>query len=393
MTTFTIDMPTVLLFLFFGNLVTAGLLAIYSNDSVSYRTYHHFLTGKLLQSIAWILLAMRGQIPDVISAHVGNSLLLAGIAFEALAIISVEKHKKKWGAYYAIIVVVFIVIFWGFARQPNQYVYISSAFAATIFLTVAILVLQDVKKTALRYTLSVIYTVSSLILLVRGTNAFLHSDYKLMTNEFSQNLTFLSTYFLMIINGSGFLLLLREHTDELLKVANQELELLAHIDSLTNLANRRKFREHLTYSILESRRRTEPLTLIMADIDFFKKYNDYYGHIFGDKCLVQVAEELQQQCQRGTDLIARFGGEEFAIVLINTDITKACLLAEAIHKRIRDLAIPHADSDVSDCVTLSMGIFSATPTSSEHDYDWFIIEADRRLYDAKHAGRNQSIFS
>ncbi len=393
MTTFTIDMPTVLLFLFFGNLVTAGLLAIYSNDSVSYRTYHHFLTGKLLQSIAWILLAMRGQIPDVISAHVGNSLLLAGIAFEALAIISVEKHKKKWGAYYAIIVVVFIVIFWGFARQPNQYVYISSAFAATIFLTVAILVLQDVKKTALRYTLSVIYTVSSLILLVRGTNAFLHSDYKLMTNEFSQNLTFLSTYFLMIINGSGFLLLLREHTDELLKVANQELEQLAHIDSLTNLANRRKFREHLTYSILESRRRTEPLTLIMADIDFFKKYNDYYGHIFGDKCLVQVAEELQQQCQRGTDLIARFGGEEFAIVLINTDITKACLLAEAIHKRIRDLAIPHADSDVSDCVTLSMGIFSATPTSSEHDYDWFIIEADRRLYDAKHAGRNQSIFS
>jgi diguanylate cyclase (GGDEF)-like protein len=393
MTTFTIDMPTVLLFLFFGNLVTAGLLAIYSNDSVSYRTYHHFLTGKLLQSIAWILLAMRGQIPDVISAHVGNSLLLAGIAFEALAIISVEKHKKKWGAYYAIIVVVFIVIFWGFARQPNQYVYISSVFAATIFLTVAILVLQDVKKTALRYTLSVIYTVSSLILLVRGTNAFLHSDYKLMTNEFSQNLTFLSTYFLMIINGSGFLLLLREHTDELLKVANQELEQLAHIDSLTNLANRRKFREHLTYSILESRRRTEPLTLIMADIDFFKKYNDYYGHIFGDKCLVQVAEELQQQCQRGTDLIARFGGEEFAIVLINTDITKACLLAEAIHKRIRDLAIPHADSDVSDCVTLSMGIFSATPTSSEHDYDWFIIEADRRLYDAKHAGRNQSIFS
>ncbi|MBK8784065.1 MAG: diguanylate cyclase [Anaerolineales bacterium] len=386
-------MPTVLLFLFFGNLVTAGLLAIYSNDSVSYRTYHHFLTGKLLQSIAWILLAMRGQIPDVISAHVGNSLLLAGIAFEALAIISVEKHKKKWGAYYAIIVVVFIVIFWGFARQPNQYVYISSVFAATIFLTVAILVLQDVKKTALRYTLSVIYTVSSLILLVRGTNAFLHSDYKLMTNEFSQNLTFLSTYFLMIINGSGFLLLLREHTDELLKVANQELEQLAHIDSLTNLANRRKFREHLTYSILESRRRTEPLTLIMADIDFFKKYNDYYGHIFGDKCLVQVAEELQQQCQRGTDLIARFGGEEFAIVLINTDITKACLLAEAIHKRIRDLAIPHADSDVSDCVTLSMGIFSATPTSSEHDYDWFIIEADRRLYDAKHAGRNQSIFS
>lgn len=391
MVTFTVDIPTVLLFLFFGNLITAGLLAIYSNDSISYRTYRQFLAGKLLQSFAWILLAMRGKIPDIFSAYVGNSLLLAGIAFEALAMISVENHKKQWEIYYGITVAIFIAVFWGFARQPNQYVYISSTFAAAFFLSVAILVLHDVKKTTLRYTLSVIYTISSVILLIRGTNAVLHSDYKLMSNEFSQNLTFLSTYLLMIISGSSFLLLLRERTDELLKVVNQELEQLAHIDSLTNLANRRRFREHLTYSILESRRRTEPLTLIMADIDFFKKYNDYYGHIYGDRCLVQVAQGLQRQCQRGTDLIARYGGEEFAIVLINTNIAEACLIAEAIHRETRDLAIPHADSDVSDCVTLSLGIFSATPVSDEHDYDWYIIEADRRLYDAKHAGRNRYV--
>ena len=391
MTIFAIDITTVLLFLFFGNLVTAGLLSIHTNDSVAQRLYRQFLAGKLLQSAAWLLLALRGKIPDVLSAHAGNSLLMAGIAFEALAMISVEKQRRHWETYYAITVVVFTVIFWGFAKQPNQYVYVSSTFAAAIFLSVAILVVHDVKKSTLRYVLSLIYTASSLILLVRSINAFLHSDYRLMSNDFSQILTFLSTYFLMIISGSSFLLLLRERTDEMLKVANQELKQLVHIDSLTSLANRRKFREHLTHCIFESRRRAEPLALIMADIDFFKKYNDYYGHIFGDRCLAQVAQEMKQHCQRKTDLIARYGGEEFAIVLLNTDIKKAFLTAEAIREGIHSLGIPHEDSDVSNCVTLSLGIFSAIPSSDEHDYDWFIIEADRRLYEAKHAGRNQSI--
>jgi diguanylate cyclase (GGDEF)-like protein len=100
---------------------------------------------------------------------------------------------------------------------------------------------------------------------------------------------------------------------------------------------------------------------------------------------------LKQHCRRGTDLIARYGGEEFAIVLINTDITEACRIAEAIGKGVRDLSIPHATSDISDCITLSLGVFSAIPESDEHDYDWYIIEADRRLYNAKHAGRNQCV--
>jgi diguanylate cyclase (GGDEF)-like protein len=391
MISFEIDMTTVLLFLFSGNLVTAGLLAVYPSDSTSHRTYSQFMAGKLLQSVSWILLAMRGKIPDVFSAHVGNSLLMAGLVLEALALISVEKPKKQWETYYAIVVTVFIFVFFGFARQPNQYIYISSSFAAVVFLSVAILILRDTQKSALRYALGTIYTISSFILLVRAANAFLHADYKLMSSEFSQNLAFVSTYFLMIISGSSFLLLQRERTDQLLKVVNQELEQLARMDSLTSLANRRKFSEHLKYAISESRRRVEPLSLIMMDIDFFKKYNDCYGHIYGDRCLVQVAQELKRHCQRGTDLIARYGGEEFAIVLLNTDVADAYLLAEKIRNGLHDLAIPHADSDVSDCVTLSLGVFSAIPSSDEHDYDWYIIEADRRLYEAKRAGRNRCI--
>ena len=129
----------------------------------------------------------------------------------------------------------------------------------------------------------------------------------------------------------------------------------------------------------------------MADIDFFKNYNDLYGHTAGDNCLVQVAQSLKRHCKRSTDLIARFGGEEFAVVLPNTDLTDACMIAETLRREIFGLSIPHAGSSVSDQVTLSLGVFSAIPNSDEHDYDWYIIEADRRLYDAKHAGRNQSI--
>lgn len=385
------DMPTILLFLFFGNLIIAGMLAVYSSNTIVYSTNRQYLLGKIMQSVAWILLALRGYIPDLFSAYIGNSVLIAGLALEALALVSVETGNKKCTIFYTLIVAAFLLVFWGFARRPNEYVYISSFFATAIFLSVTFFMSRSGKRSILRYLLSAVFSLSSVVLLVRGINAILDVNYRLMSNEFSQNLTFLSTYFLMIISGSGFLLLQRERTDDLLKIANQELEQLAHVDSLTNLANRRKFKEHLTYGISESRRRAEPLALIMADIDFFKSYNDYYGHIAGDKCLIAVAQSLAQHCKRGTDLIARFGGEEFAIVLLNTNITEACRISELLRKEVSDLAIAHQGSSVSDSVTLSLGVFSATPTSDEHDYDWFILEADRRLYAAKHAGRNQSV--
>lgn len=384
-------MATILLFLFFGNLIIAGMLAVYSSNTIVYSTNRQYLSGKILQSVAWILLALRGYIPDLFSAYIGNSLLIAGLALEALALVSVETGGKKFVKFYAVLMVAFLFAFWGFARLPNQYVYLASFFASVIFISVPTLLLRSDKRSILRYLISGIFMLSSIILLVRGINAILDVDYRLMSNEFSQNLTFFSTYFLMIISGSGFLLLQRERTDDLLKIANQELEQMAHFDSLTNLANRRKFREHLTYGISESRRRAEPLTLIMADIDFFKSYNDLYGHIAGDKCLIEVAQSLTQHCKRSTDLIARFGGEEFAVVLLNTNAAEACRIAELIRKEVLDLAIAHEGSSISGSVTLSLGVFSATPVSDEHDYDWFILEADRRLYAAKHAGRNQSV--
>jgi diguanylate cyclase (GGDEF)-like protein len=388
---FAIDMPTVLLFLFWGNIITAALLAVYSSDFISNPTNRQFLVAKLLQGIAWFLLALRGKIPDILSAHVGNSILLTGLALEALALITVDKPVKRLTLYFEVIVAVFIIVFFGFAKQSNQYVYISSFFSALIFLSVAFLILQDARKSGLRYTLSIIYTICCSILLVRCVNAFFNSEYKLMSSEVTQNLTFLSTYCLLIISGSSFLLLQRERTDRLLKVAYQELEELARIDSLTGLSNRRRLDDYLTFAIKENRRQKKPLAVIMIDIDFFKNYNDYYGHSSGDRCLVQVAAKIKQTCQPNTDMVARYGGEEFVVILTNSDPAGAGLIAEAVRQGVCDLAIPHAASEVSDHVTLSIGVFSAVPVLDQHDYDWYLTASDRRLYNAKRAGRNRCI--
>lgn len=391
MNIFTIDMPTVLFFLFFGNLITAVLLALYPVDNFSRRTYGQFLIGKLFQSLAWILLAMRGSIPDVYSAYVGNSFLLAGLALEALAFINVDDPSKRWEIFYAAIVGLFVVVFWTLAKKPNQYVYVSSWFAAVVFLSVAILLLHSARKSALRYVMSAVYLFSCCVLIVRGINAFNVADFQLISHNAVQDVAFLATYSMMILSGANFLLLMREHSDQLLKEANHNLDNLARTDSLTGLANRRKFDEYLAFSILKSRRDAEPLTLILADVDYFKNYNDLYGHRLGDQCLVAVANSLKQQCSRSTDLIARYGGEEFVIILWNTNAEAACLISEAIRNNIMELAIPHADSDVSKYVTLSLGVFSAVPVSDKHNPDWYIVGADQRLYEAKHIGRNRSV--
>jgi hypothetical protein len=116
MDNFTIDMPTVLFFLFFGNIIMAVLLAIYPPDRASRRNHRQFLAGKLLQSLAWILLARRGHIPDFYSAHVGNSFLLAGLALEALAIINVDKPKKHW-EFFTRQSSAFLLLFLGYLRN------------------------------------------------------------------------------------------------------------------------------------------------------------------------------------------------------------------------------------------------------------------------------------
>lgn len=202
-------------------------------------------------------------------------------------------------------------------------------------------------------------------------------------------------HFIAVKLGDGFAISVRDITSrkqmELdLQEANRKLELLANSDGLTHIANRRNFNSFLSKEWKCHEQEQKPLGLILLDIDYFKRYNDYYGHFQGDDCLIQIAQTIAQFCQRPTDLVARYGGEEFGIVLPHTDSEQVWLIGESIRETIAGLQIPHADSPGSPFVTLSLGGASVIPSSDNH-LDALITQADTALYEAKNKGRNQTI--
>lgn len=190
----------------------------------------------------------------------------------------------------------------------------------------------------------------------------------------------------------------RTTLEENLRVANQELEKLSQTDGLTQIANRRQFDRELHKKSLICQRNQQSLSLILFDVDYFKLYNDFYGHQMGDNCLFQIAQVSQQTISRPSDLVARYGGEEFTIILPNTDCAGAVIIAQRLQSKIAALAIPHEHSKISDFVTVSMGIASLipsverSPTESEQLLpETLISHADRVLYQAKQQGRNRYV--
>lgn len=179
----------------------------------------------------------------------------------------------------------------------------------------------------------------------------------------------------------------RKKTEEKLMVLQKELEALSYRDSLTGVANRRMFDTILEREWANAQRNQTPLSLILLDIDYFKQYNDHYGHIHGDECLKQVAQTLSDVATRPRDFLARFGGEEFVLVLPETNAEAAKIIAERCREYIAHAQIPHAKSFIGNNLTVSLGIGSIVPTK-ENDPTAFIKEVDRRLYQAKQNGRN-----
>lgn len=172
-----------------------------------------------------------------------------------------------------------------------------------------------------------------------------------------------------------------------LEKANQLLQQLSFIDGLTGVANRRHFEEMLVLKWQEAIREQKPLSLIMIDIDFFKKYNDTYGHLKGDDCLKKVANQVNKAL-RNSDLLARYGGEEFSILLPNAVLTQGLIIAENARKMVLNLGIPHEASDINQFVTVSVGVSSIYPTNELHP-EKLVLTADKALYLSKDKGRNQ----
>ena len=182
-----------------------------------------------------------------------------------------------------------------------------------------------------------------------------------------------------------------------LERANKELENQASLDALTQVANRRKLNLYLAQQWVKMSKEQNYISIVMADIDFFKRYNDTYGHQAGDKCLQKVALAIDKTVQMTTrtnneSLVARYGGEEFAIVLSNTTSTDATFIAEKIRSQIKLLNIAHKTSCCSEIVTLSLGVATTLPKLGS-SVEKLIAQADRVLYQAKSTGRDRVICS
>jgi len=177
------------------------------------------------------------------------------------------------------------------------------------------------------------------------------------------------------------------HESELDRI-KKKMELLASIDALTEIPNRRGFDRVLNLEWRRAMRERKPLSLILIDIDFFKKYNDEKGHLAGDICLKKVAKALMQCVKRPGDFVARYGGEEFAVILPNTNIKGANILAERMRKKIESLNLVDNCMGISKLVTISLGTAAVVP-SDKTKAEALFKAADKALYMAKREGRNR----
>jgi len=173
-----------------------------------------------------------------------------------------------------------------------------------------------------------------------------------------------------------------------LKEANEKLSRLSMTDGLTGIANRRLFDKSIEHEWKRAQRSQQPLSLMMIDIDYFKSYNDNFGHQAGDDCLKQVAVALKRALRRPADFIARYGGEEFVAIIPEMDCEAARGVAEVLRQAVLSLHIPHVRPDHAEWVTVSLGVSSLVPNMGQ-TFQELIAKSDEALYTAKHAGRNR----
>lgn len=178
-----------------------------------------------------------------------------------------------------------------------------------------------------------------------------------------------------------------ENEAELLQ-KNREIEILSNHDGLTGLFNRRYFDRAFHNEFFRALREHQPLALLIGDIDYFKNYNDSFGHLQGDSCLVEVADAIRSSINRTTDAATRYGGEEFAILLPNTNLKGAMIVAHRISEKMLEKGIPHPLSDVAKTVTLSLGV-SVIEQDTDREPSDLVNRADRALYTSKFNGRNR----
>ncbi|MCM3602977.1 GGDEF domain-containing protein [Robertmurraya korlensis] len=373
-------MKTIFVILVTGHVFTVFLISAYWRDHRTDKTVTTFFLAKCVQALSWTLLTLRGGISDVFTISVANTLLFLGTSFEMMAILRLlNVLTKRIKIAYLIMTFINIVAFHlailFLNLESNRIAVASFGTAMLMILPVYHLVFKH-KPSRLRRILGMFYLFLALALCGRGIVTLVSAHtWSFFTPGFFQTLSFIGLYLVMLIGNTGFILILKEQAD-------QELIRLASYDDLTGALNRRVFFSEAKKCLSACSKNKQPISLILFDIDYFKKINDRYGHDVGDHVLREFSQKIQKYISKG-HYFSRFGGDEFAILLPETDEEQSMKLAQEICKAIEMESLTEGGLSY----TVSMGILTIIPTV-ETELETMYVACDRALYEAKRNGRN-----
>lgn len=377
---FAIDVRTLLIVMLMSSVLMAAVLWFASAGR--FRDGLAKWTASLcVQAWAWFLFAERDFISDLLSIAVANGLLALAWSLQFAAIIEFRRRPVPHWLLWAPAAGIF-VLFFAFLGNPHVRLATSSWLygAANILIAAAVLRGRPRHIFRARWLLAGCYLVAAVTLIARGIGVWREPaefDTTLATNAY-HGFLYLGTYALIVAGSLAFLLMHKERSDE-------ESSRLATTDPLTGVFNRRTFIELAEQELARTRRAGTPISLMMLDLDYFKRVNDTYGHLTGDDVLVSFTR-LIKDCVRRGDLVVRYGGEEFCVLLPATTLSAATALAE----RIRAATATSALTAKPFKITVSIGLTAYTGSEDTTLSD-LLARADEALYRAKNEGRNHVV--
>ena len=375
--------PTMLAMIIASSLMMAASMAVVGwgrrRDGLG-----RWAAALLVNAIGHLLIMLRGLIPDVLSIVVGNLMLSSVFVGMIAAVYQFQGRPVRWPLLLAppLLVLVFVSVF--IDNFPARVSFVGLVIGLqAVWALLAALSHRHATVGRGQWLLVAGLLLEAVVLGVRALVAIsTHSEAtNILQSSALQTLTFLATFSVVLVSSVGFVFMSRDRADENNRV-------LAALDPLTGVANRRSLIAALDRDVARAQRMREPMALMMVDIDHFKDVNDQYGHPAGDRVLCSVVNVLRQRV-RAQDLVGRYGGEEFMVLLPDTDLTGAQQLARALCKAVEESRCP-ADGVPGPgiAVTVSIGVFGGRLESGD-SWDMLIAAADRALYQAKNNGRNR----
>ena len=375
--------PTMLAMIIASSLMMAASMAVVGwgrrRDGLG-----RWAAALLVNAIGHLLIMLRGLIPDLLSIMVGNLMLSSVFVGMIAAVYQFQGRPVRWPLLLAppLLVLVFVSVF--IDNFPARVSFVGLVIGLqAVWALLAALSHRHATVGRGQWLLVAGLSLEAVVLGARALVAIsTHSEAtNILQSSALQTLTFLATFSVVLVSSVGFVFMSRDRADENNRV-------LAALDPLTGVANRRSLIAALDRDMARAQRMREPMALMMVDIDHFKDVNDQYGHPAGDRVLCSVVNVLRQRV-RAQDLVGRYGGEEFMVLLPDTGLVGAQQLARALCKAVEESRCP-ADGVPGPgiAVTVSIGVFGGRLGSGD-SWDMLIAAADRALYQAKNNGRNR----